>query len=173
MCGAFISSRLAYSAQSAFERTELKSTCKKDILSTESSIVLSWIRCRAIKYNPYIRRITHKNSSKDSINLPSYSEDKGGFRKLYSGNIGLINQKVGEVCKVCDSNHLLNDCSEFTEISLIDTWDRVKVLGLCFLCLKEGTCILNARKNIVKFVLGNIINYYIVTPTYCHPICYN
>ena len=86
----------------------------------------------------HIRRITHKNSSKDSVNLRSYSEDKRGFRKLHSGNIGLINQKVGEVCKVCNSNHLLNDCSEFTEMSLKDRWDRVKVLGLCFLCLKVG-----------------------------------
>ena len=55
MCGAFISSRLAYSAQSAFERTELKSICKKDTLFTDSSTVLSWIRPGAIKYKPYIK----------------------------------------------------------------------------------------------------------------------
>ena len=58
----------------------------------------------------HIRRITHKNSSKDSVNLRSYSEDKRSFRKLYSSNVGLVNQKVGEICKVCESNHL-NDCS--------------------------------------------------------------
>ena len=108
----------------------------------------------------HIRHITHKHSSKD----------KRGFRKLYSGNIGLFNQKFGEVC---DSNHLLNDCSEFTEMSLKERWARIKVLGLCFLCVKEGHRRTECGEKHCKLCSGNIINYYIVTPTHCHPICYN
>ena len=55
MCGAFIPSRLAYSAQSAFEKTELKSICKIRSLFTDNSTVLAWVRSGAIKYKPYIK----------------------------------------------------------------------------------------------------------------------
>ena len=55
ICGAFLLSRLAYSAEKAFEDTELKGRISEKIFFTDSTTVLSWIKSGAIKFKPFVK----------------------------------------------------------------------------------------------------------------------
>ena len=62
ICGAFILSRLVYSAKVAFCKTELSSYSKQKTLFTDSTTVLSWIKSASIKYKPFVKNKKHGNS---------------------------------------------------------------------------------------------------------------
>ena len=55
MCGAFTLSRLAYSARNSLSKTEIGDLIQEEILFTDSTTVLSWIRSAAIKYKPFVK----------------------------------------------------------------------------------------------------------------------
>jgi hypothetical protein len=54
-CGAFLLSRLAYSAEKAFEDTELKDKIEEKVFFTDSTTVLSWTKSGAIKFKPFVK----------------------------------------------------------------------------------------------------------------------
>ena len=55
ICGAFILSRLAHSAEQAFINTELEFQIKDKVFFTDSTTVLSWVKSASIKYKPYVK----------------------------------------------------------------------------------------------------------------------
>ncbi len=55
MCGAFLLSRLAYSAERAFEDTELKEKIGEKVFFTDSTTALSWTKSGAIKFKPFVK----------------------------------------------------------------------------------------------------------------------
>ena len=55
ICGAFTLSRLAYSAETAFSKTEINDVIREKILITDSTTVLSWVKSAAFKYKPFVK----------------------------------------------------------------------------------------------------------------------
>ena len=55
MCGAFLLSRLAHSAELAYLKTEINAEIKKKVFFSDSTTVLSWIKSASIKYKPYVK----------------------------------------------------------------------------------------------------------------------
>ena len=70
--GAFILSRLTYSAEMAFSETELKSQIDENILFTDSTTVLSWVKSAAIKYKPFVRNKIIEMQELHPINVWEY-----------------------------------------------------------------------------------------------------
>ena len=70
--GAFILSRLTYSAEMAFSETELKSQIDEKILFTDSTTVLSWVKSAAIKYKPFVRNKIIEMQELHPINVWEY-----------------------------------------------------------------------------------------------------
>ncbi|XP_065095607.1 uncharacterized protein LOC135717444 [Ochlerotatus camptorhynchus] len=68
---------------------------------------------------------------------PNIVKQKG---KLESRNLSAKNfvQVVKECCPCCSSDHAIYKCEEFKKLSVADRYNRVKICGLCFNCLRRG-----------------------------------
>lgn len=86
-----------------------------------------------------VRRIRRSAFTKILNELNELLDRGDGDRDLISVCFELLQEKMTELCNVCDCLfHESQDCYKAKRMSLLERREIVKVTGACFNCLKKG-----------------------------------